>query len=238
MPRTVQSAIAIALVLMFIAMLLAVIWPQVGSGPASRELNWKNQLRNIGVALHNYHSEYGSFPPAVIVDPETGHRHSWRIVLLPYLDQHAAFRQYRFDEPWNSETNLKLQDFSIFTAPCDDEAHKNHWTSAAAVVGQHTMWPESGSQAIDDVNNVIDPLAQKLFAVEVTNSGIHWMEPRDLHFDTMNFRIDNQDAAGIGSCNKAGPLALLVNGRVDALDQNTDATILKSMLIIDDEQQD
>lgn len=238
MPRTVQSAITIALVLMFIAVLLALTWPQINSHPPSRELNWRNQLRNIGVALHNYHSEYGSFPPAVIVDPETGHRHSWRIVLLPYLDHAAAFRQYRFDEPWNSAANLELQDISIFTSPCDDEARKNHWTSAAAVVGQHTMWPESGSRTVDDVNNIRDESAQTILTVEVANSGIHWMEPRDLHFDTMNFRIDNQDAAGIGSCDQAGPQALLVNGRVHTLDRKTDAAPLQSMLIIDDEKSD
>lgn len=67
-----------------------------------------NNLHMFGLALHNYHDRYGSFPPAVVLDEHGNAAHSWRTILLPDVDAMPLYRQYRFDEPWNSPHNRDI----------------------------------------------------------------------------------------------------------------------------------
>ena len=55
--------------------------------PAARRTQCKNNLKQIGLALHNYHDLYGSFPPAFTVDSNGMPLHSWRTLILPFIDQ-------------------------------------------------------------------------------------------------------------------------------------------------------
>ncbi|MBT6498149.1 MAG: DUF1559 domain-containing protein, partial [Planctomycetaceae bacterium] len=47
----------------------------------------KNNLKQIMLAMHNYHEDFGSFPPAVVTDDNGHPMHSWRVLILPYLDE-------------------------------------------------------------------------------------------------------------------------------------------------------
>ncbi len=78
-----------------------------------------NNLKQIMLALHNYESAYGHLPPAVFTDPNTGVARSWRVEILPFIDQGQLYSEYRKDEPWDSENNLKVLDRmpAIFRQP-------------------------------------------------------------------------------------------------------------------------
>src|SRR6516165_2689000 len=82
----------------------------------------KNNLMNIGLALHNYHDQFGSFPPACVADENGRPMHSWRVLILPFLDQTPLYNQYRFDEPWDGPNNKKLADtiLAVYNCPSDD----------------------------------------------------------------------------------------------------------------------
>ena len=73
---------------------------------ASTRSQDQTHLKRIALALFNYESTYKHFPPAVIV--ENGVKRSWRVELLPYLDEAALFLKYRTDEPWDSPANLEV----------------------------------------------------------------------------------------------------------------------------------
>ena len=60
----------------------------------------KLNLKQIAIALHNYHETHGSFPPAVTYDANGRPAHSWRVLILPFLENADLYKQYRFDEPW------------------------------------------------------------------------------------------------------------------------------------------
>ena len=77
---------------------------------AAQRSTCKNNLKQIGLALHNYHDRYQSFPPAFVADENGKPMHSWRVLLLPYLDQADLYARYNFNEPWNGPNNLKLGD--------------------------------------------------------------------------------------------------------------------------------
>src|SRR4029453_12945484 len=61
---------------------------------AARRTQCKNNLKQIGLALHNYADVYGSFPPAYIADETDKPMHSWRVLILPFLDQDQLYKEY------------------------------------------------------------------------------------------------------------------------------------------------
>src|SRR5262249_30419081 len=67
-----------------------------------------NNLKQIALAMHNYHSTYNHFPPHAIYSKDGRPLLSWRVLLLPYLEQDAVFKQFKLDEPWDGPHNKKL----------------------------------------------------------------------------------------------------------------------------------
>jgi hypothetical protein len=84
-------------------------WGRI-SGAAGAQVSSQN-LKQITLAMHNYHDTYGRLPPSVVYDKEGRPMHSWRVLLLPYLEDpqgDTLYRQYRFDEPWDGPNNRAL----------------------------------------------------------------------------------------------------------------------------------
>ena len=67
-----------------------------------------NNLKQIGLAMHNYHATHKTFPPAFTVDKDGKPLLSWRVLILPYLEQDALYKEFHLDEPWDSPHNRTL----------------------------------------------------------------------------------------------------------------------------------
>src|SRR5437867_12176876 len=65
----------------------------------------QNSLRQIARALLNYHEENGRLPPAVVYGKDSQPLYSWRVLLLPYLEDENLYRQFKLDEPWDGPHN-------------------------------------------------------------------------------------------------------------------------------------
>jgi hypothetical protein len=146
--------------------------------PADR-IRCRDNLRNIGLALHNYHDEYGSFPPAYTTD-DTGRRlHSWRVLILPFVDQAPLYDRLNLSEPWNGPRNHDVLYAApdVFRCPTTDSGDSH--TSYVAVVGNGTIWPGTDTTTIPEIQDGPD----KAILVVECRTGIHWAEPRDLEFD-------------------------------------------------------
>lgn len=76
-------------------------------GAADRSVS-ANNLKQIALAMHNYHDAYGAFPPAAVVDKDGKPLLSWRVLILPFIEQDNLFKEFKPDEPWDSEHNKKL----------------------------------------------------------------------------------------------------------------------------------
>ena len=74
---------------------------------AARRVESANLLRNMAIAVHNYHDAYGHFPTN-IVDADGKPLLSWRVAILPFIEEMNLYDQFRLDEPWDSEHNIKL----------------------------------------------------------------------------------------------------------------------------------
>jgi hypothetical protein len=79
----------------------------------------QKKLQRLALAMHAYHDTYGSLPPAVFYDEAGQPLHSWRVLVLPFLEQDNLYRQVRLTEPWNSPHNRPLLESAppAFAAP-------------------------------------------------------------------------------------------------------------------------
>lgn len=142
-----------------------------------------NNLKQIATAIHTYHARYESFPPPYITDEKGQRTHSWRVLLLPFLDQAPLYKQYRFDEPWNGPNNIKLLKNmpSVYACPTAVHAQRKRFcTSYVAVVAPNTIWPSASKRRIGDVT---DGAARTIMVVESNQPDIPWLEPEDLELE-------------------------------------------------------
>ncbi len=148
---------------------------------AARRVHCQNNMRQIMLAILNYEMAYGRCPTDLVVTSSQGVelRHSWRVQILPFIEQQALYDQYDFDEPWDGPNNRKLQSVhvDVFTCPANDTGSK---TPYKLVVGPGTAF-EVG-QAIK-FGDVPDGTANTVALVEDTANPVSWLEPTDLTVD-------------------------------------------------------
>ena len=137
--------------------------------------------------MYNYHDEYHSFPPAYIADEHGRPMHSWRVLLLPFLDEKELYAQYRFDEPWNSPHNIKIEErmpsiyrcpsFEPYEAKSESGSTMRHLTTYVVVNSSGGVFNHTSSTAMMDID---DGLHQTILVVEVHNHAVCWLEPSDV----------------------------------------------------------
>jgi Protein of unknown function (DUF1559) len=179
------------------------------------------------LAVANYRQTYGAFPPAYVADRDGKPMHSWRVLILPFLEQRELYNAYNFSQPWDGPNNRKLADRigqTYLRAGLDPSRHET--TSFVAVVGSETAWPGSRTITFKELG---DGAQNTLLVVEVPDGQFRWMEPKDLEFDRMSYRINDQSGRGLGS-RLGGARVVLANGEVRTLPDTFDPNTLRAML--------
>ncbi len=173
-------------------------------GPAVIEPGWvakrchcANNMKQILLALHNYHAEHGSFPPAYVANESGKPMHSWRVLILPYMDCQDLYDQYDFSEPWNSVRNRNLLSTAGNPYQCPEQREENSSeANYVAVIGPRTAWPGKEPTKLADF---VDGTSTTLMLVEVVHSGIAWTEPRDLEIQQAVNGLRQGGGLAIGS---------------------------------------
>jgi hypothetical protein len=192
-----------------------------------------NNLKQIALALHNYHDTYKCLPFAHVCGPDGKPWHSWRVALLPYLEAMPYYRRYRFDEPWDGPNNRKLHpvEIDLYRCPAEEAGAAATMTNYVAVVGPGTGWPVPGQTEFRDFT---DGLSNSILVVEIVDSGIHWMEPRDLKLEDLQLLVNPNSGKGISSHHLGGALVSLGDGRIRFLPNDLAADTLRKMILIND----
>jgi hypothetical protein len=138
----------------------------------------QNNVRQIVLALHNYHDVYGTLPPAVVTDANGAPLYSGRVLLLPYMEQEALYSQFDLTQAWDSPRNLALSQTTIptFVNPSGVNQAAGQ-TDYLFVTGAKTVF--EGTRATK-FSEVTDGTSNTLIMIDVKNSGISWAEPKDL----------------------------------------------------------
>jgi hypothetical protein len=144
-----------------------------------KERDSQNRLKQLVLAMHNYHDLHGHFPPAVVIGPDGKTPHSWRVELLPFLDEKRLYDEYRLNEPWDSPHNkVILRNMpNCFRSPFADEKSTN--SGYFALVGKGTMFEGKDGIKIQDTT---DGTSNTLMIVEGKRD-ISWTKPADIPFD-------------------------------------------------------
>lgn len=199
---------------------------------AYRRAQSLNNLKQIVLALLNYETVHRTLPPAYIADENGRPMHSWRVLILPYLDEQGLYDQYRFDEPWDGPHNRLMQERmpAVFADPRSDE-EPNICTNYAVITGEGTMFP--GATAIK-LRDILDGPSDVIAVASIGESDIIWTEPRDLEFDRMSFKINDPDFPGIKDVSLEDAPVVFGDGRARGLKPGTPEDEIKSLILRND----
>lgn len=162
--------------------IIGLLAPAVGGArQAAQRAQQTNNFKQIMLAMHNYHAVNQHFPPVVVIDPASGAERSWRIELLPYLDQSALYDRYRKDQPWDSEANKAVLAMmpGVFRHATTAEGTTN--TSIFAAVGKGLVFEKDNHKG-REIREITDGTSNTIAIVEA-NRDIPWTKPQDIEFD-------------------------------------------------------
>ena len=145
--------------------------------PAARRAQCKNNLKQIGIALHNYHETHGVFPPACTVDANGTPLHSWRTVILPFLDQKELYERIDLTKPWNDPANAEAFATRVDVFSCPSANLDSGFTTYQALVGAEYAF-QPGRQ--NRIREILDGTSNTVLVIDASPSiAVHWMEPAD-----------------------------------------------------------
>jgi prepilin-type processing-associated H-X9-DG protein len=167
-----------------IGILIALLLPAVQAArEAARRMQASNHLKQLGLAMQNYHDVYSCLPPAVVTDDDGNALYSGRVLLLPFMEQQALYDAFDKTKAWDSPENLPLSQTDIITFQ-DPSATKRvpGQTDFLFVVGKGTALEIQGGNGWPTLSmaNILDGTSNTMYMVDVKNTGISWAEPRDL----------------------------------------------------------
>jgi RNA polymerase sigma factor (sigma-70 family) len=181
----------------------------------------QNNLKSIGLALHNHHDTHNTFPkPAIYHEQTNKPLLSWRVAILPYLDQDALYRKFKLDEPWDSPHNLRLvAEMPAVYAPVMPTKQK-HATYYQALVGVGTLFEPNKAIRLADVT---DGTSNTLAVVEAADPVV-WTKPEDLPF------VADQALPKLGGQFQGFFNATLADGSVQRFAADADADMLRKAI--------
>lgn len=192
------------------------------------------QLKQIVKALHAYHDEYETFPPAFVADAEGKPMHSWRVLILPQLGEQELYDAYKFDQPWDGPDNSQLLERrpAVYLCPEEDFAGTST-TSYAAVVGETSAW--RGSEPTKRTKMKDDP-AQSILLVQATQSEFPWLSPKDIEFEKLGITFTSREKKeqSVTNAKGEGGLAVTLDGTVLTIAADISRGALRNLLDVND----
>jgi hypothetical protein len=198
---------------------------------AARRTQGMNNLKQMGLAMLNHESVNNALPAAAICDAEGKPLLSWRVAILPYLDEEELYGEFHLDEPWDSEHNKKLLERmpKMYASPGDDAA-KPGTTRYVVPTGKGTVFPEPDGET--SLAGVSDGCATTLLIVEAEAAkAVPWTKPEDLAVDP------KQPHAGLKNARPTGFLAVFIDGHVVTIPADVAADVLNAMFTRDGGEQ-
>jgi hypothetical protein len=165
--------------------IIAILGPPVeemrGAASSARSMN---NLKQLGLAMHNYYDVQKSFPPRAILSKEGKPLLSWRVAILPYLGAGELHKEFHLDEPWDSEHNRRLIDRmpEVLRSPSSSAAAGR--TTYVAPVMPGAIFGGPGGLTFKQIT---DGTSQTIMLVEADDDhAVVWTKPEDIEIDLEN----------------------------------------------------
>ncbi len=176
----IQLLVIVAIIGAVVALLLLAI--RDAQRPA-RRLVCLNNLHQIALALKNYEKDHHAFPPAYTTDANGKPLHSWRSLIVPYLEVQGLYDSIDFTKPWNDPANAKALKMGSAVYQCPSAVGDDGLTTYLAVVT-----PNSCIRATEpsSLSKITDGPQATLTVIEVDAAhAVPWMAPIDANENTV-----------------------------------------------------
>lgn len=225
------SLTQLLLVIVGVSVLLAIVVPLYHE--SKRNFNkhqCSDNLRWITIALQTYHDTWKCFPPVMWTDATGKPMHSWRVLIWPQLASAPYYDQYDFQEPWDGPNNRKLHGVFAFYFHCPgDTKTPLEMTNYVAIHGPGTAWQKNRGTSLAKLT---DGPSNTILVVEIRNSDIHNMEPRDIDIRDLKLGVNVQEGPSIGSYHIGGALVGMADGSAKWIDEEETAERIKALITI------
>ncbi|GHT45944.1 hypothetical protein FACS189454_06280 [Planctomycetales bacterium] len=189
-------------------------------------------LKHVVLAFHNYHDVYkDALPPLYTVDKNGKPLHSWRVLILPFIEELALYKKIRLDEPWDSEYNKQFHNAApkVYLCPSCGDASKNGLCNYSVIAGQ-TFVPakKAGEVKGNGFRHIEDGTSNAIAVVELKKP-FCWMDPTaDITLDELAKGI-NKPNGKVGSHHQGGINLALFDGRVRFVPDSIPGETLKAL---------
>ena len=197
-----------------------------GGREAARRAQSQNNLKQIGLALHNYRAKHDRFPAGGTFTPAGRGEHGWATRLLPYLDEKGLYNAVTWDEPWNAPANRPP--FSERLPPFSSPHHALPEKNAAGYALAHYA---GNARVLTDgtgprLEEITDGATQTLLAGEVNAGFRPWADPAN----TRDPAVGLGHPAGFGGPPESGvTMVVFADGLATSLSADIDPAVLKAI---------
>jgi len=173
--------VCLAFLAILLAGVIAIPVARADETPTRKEiLTSQNNLKQIALAFHNYAAANNDALPSDIYSADGKPLLSWRVAVLPYVEADNLYKQFKLDEPWDSDNNKKLIEMMPkLYAPVRGKAKAGH-TFYQTFTGKDTLFGDKG--ALFKISTIPDGTSNTALIVEAGETVI-WSKPADLVFD-------------------------------------------------------
>ncbi len=181
-----------------------------------------NNLKFMALAMHNYAATYGRRFPAAAIRGDGQPLLSWRVAILPYLEQDALYRKFRLDEAWNGPHNLSLLgEMPRVYAPVGPEGTGSYATYYQGVVGSGSLFDATGREGtrISEVTSLASPT---LMVVEAADP-VPWTKPEDVPYH------GGDPLPAFGGHSSEGVYVVLADGSVRLISRKVSTVTLRAL---------
>lgn len=212
--------------------------PVTEAREAARRTQCRGHLKQIGLALHNYHGTYSQFPDLASVDGLPPR--SWRVELLPFLD-HAALRQQYVDaDAWDAASNrpVSREWMLIYRCPShefEEVADQPKFAAYSGVRGSNTLFPDGRGLPI---RKVTDGTSNTIAIVEACGRPVIWTAPHDIDLAQQRVGVNlpgeqpGRSGSAISSYHPRGANVAFADGSVRWVSQDIDPKLLQALLSV------
>jgi RNA polymerase sigma factor (sigma-70 family) len=191
-------------------------------------------LKCIGLAMHSYHETHGHLPAPAIYDRNGKPLLSWRVALLPYLEEQELYRLFHVDEPWDSPHNKRLlgQLPKVYQPAPDQGWAFSPSTLCQVFVGPGTAFERGKyfagrAQGFElpsiRFSSFTDGTANTFLVVEAEKS-VEWTKPQDLSYDPLG------PLPALGSQLRDDFQAVFADGAVYTIDKKADPRLIRAAI--------
>ena len=223
----IVGAVVLGILVIGCGLLAALLLPAIAAArQAAQRQMASNNLKQIGLAFHNYESAYRALPALHGINHENKPTGNWRVVISPFVGRSDVFSRFNFHKPWDAPENQAVASTmpDLFRSPLADSEQPPNSTNVFTIQDPNSVMPAGARYR--KFADVTDGLSNAIVAIELPNHSVPWTQPTDLTIaEAIQLIRANKQPETI--------LALMLDGSIISIGKLTDEELTMLFTIND-----